>query len=75
MTSTTERPVCGLCRLIHHPRLDDEWHEGPFEDPKRDQRYDYLCGDCYPVVVDGEDEQRNWILEKYPVNDGAEACG
>lgn len=73
MATYNERPICGLCRLIHHLRIDDEWAEGPFEDPKRDREYEYLCDDCYPVVVEGEPETRDWILKRYPVDDGAEA--
>jgi hypothetical protein len=67
MATHMERPVCGLCRIIHHPRLDDEWHEGPFTDGERDREYVYLCADCYPVVVEDEPETRDWILEEYPI--------
>lgn len=61
MAEQIVRPVCGLCRLYWHPKRDDQWHEGPFEDPQRDREYDHLCADCYQVVVEGEPETREWI--------------
>lgn len=43
-------------------------------DDQRHREYDHLCDNCYPVVVEGQPEERDWILERYPVNDSAEAC-
>lgn len=74
MATHNQRPICGLCRLIHHARLDDDWPEGPFEDPNRDREYEYLCPECYDVVVEGEPETRDWILERYPVTNGDAAA-
>lgn len=69
MATETERPVCGLCRKIYNEQLDgDSWHEGPFEDPNRDREYDWLCPECYDVVVEGEPETRDWIFREYPVS-------
>lgn len=68
MVDQPQRPVCGLCRLIYDERQDgDTWHEGPFEDEQREREYDHLCPDCYDVVVQDEPENRDWILERYPV--------
>lgn len=59
-------PVCGLCRKIFDSRLDDdfdEWHDGPFHDDRFDLEYEYLCPECYAVVVDGEPEERKHLLD------------
>lgn len=74
MATTTERPVCGLCRKVYNENLDgDSWHEGPFDDPGRDREYDHLCPECYAVVVEGEPEERDWILERYPTENDVRA--
>lgn len=68
MPELNGNPICGRCRKVYHSNLDDkEYPEGPFHEENRE--YDYLCHECHAVVVDGHDEDREWLLERLAERD------
>lgn len=71
MADQIVRPVCGLCGKIWNPQLDDddEWYTGVFDDEDRDRYYNHLCPECYGVVVEGNEETREWIQRIGPATE------
>lgn len=68
MSQDFVRPVCASCAKVFNEHLDDldEWHGGTFDVPNRhgaetEGETDHLCPECYPVVVEGEPETREWL--------------
>lgn len=68
MTDQVLRPVCGLCGKYWNTQLDDddEWYAGVFMVDERDRYYNHLCPECYGVVVEGDEETREWLEEMGP---------